>query len=107
MIYSGKYKVTSPFGQRILNGQLDDHKGIDVVGITNKTITAVASGVVGASTIITDRKNRAMAFINNDITKALLMILALLVIVQSVLLIRTNRKRQWQKYSEENDPGQK
>ena len=58
MIYSGKYKVTSPFGQRILNGQPDDHKGIDVVGITNKTITAVASGVVGASTIITDRKNR-------------------------------------------------
>lgn len=57
--------------------------------------------------VITDRYNRAMAFINNDITKALLLILALLVIVQSVLLIRTNRKRQWQKYSEENDPGQK
>lgn len=58
MIYSGIYKVTSPFGQRILNGQTDDHKGIDVVGITNKTITAVAPGVVGASTIITDRSNR-------------------------------------------------
>ena len=58
MIYSGVYKVTSPFGQRILNGQPDDHKGIDVVGITNKTITAAAPGVVGASTIITDRKNR-------------------------------------------------
>lgn len=58
MIYSGIYKVTSPFGQRILNGQPDDHRGIDVVGITNKTVTAVASGVVGASTIITDRKNR-------------------------------------------------
>ena len=58
MIYSGIYRVTSPFGQRILNGQPDDHKGIDVVGITNKTITAVASGVVGASTIITDRSNR-------------------------------------------------
>ena len=57
--------------------------------------------------VITDRYNRAMAFINNDITKALLLILALLVIVQSILLIRTNRKRQWQKYSEENDPGQK
>ena len=57
MIYSGKYKVTSPFGDRILNGVPDDHRGIDVVGITNKTITAVASGVVGASQIITDRKN--------------------------------------------------
>ena len=57
--------------------------------------------------VITDRYNRAMAFINNDITKALLLILVVLVIVQSILLIRTNRKRQWQKYSEENDPGQK
>ena len=57
--------------------------------------------------VITDRYNRAMAFINNDITKALLLILALLVIVQSILLIRTNRKRQWQKYSEENNPVQK
>ena len=57
--------------------------------------------------VITDRYNRAMAFINNDITKALLLILAVLVIVQSILLIRTNRKRQWQKYSRENDPGQK
>ena len=55
---------------------------------------------------ITDRYNRAMAFINNDITKALLLILAVLVIVQSILLIRTNRTRQWQKYSEGNDPGQ-
>lgn len=57
MIYSGIYKVTSPFGQRILNGQSDDHRGIDVVGITNKTVTSVASGVVGASTMITDRNN--------------------------------------------------
>ena len=58
MIYSGRYKVTSPFGVRILNGVKDDHRGIDVVGITNKTVTAVRSGVVGASTIITDRSNR-------------------------------------------------
>lgn len=45
--------------------------------------------------VITDRYNRAMAFINNDITKALLFVLAVLVIVESVLLIRINRKRQW------------
>lgn len=57
MIYSGKYKVTSPFGARILNGEPDDHRGIDVVGITNKTVTAVRPGVVGASTMITDRRN--------------------------------------------------
>ncbi|MBO5127288.1 MAG: M23 family metallopeptidase [Clostridia bacterium] len=37
MIYSGKYRVTSPFGRRVLNGKPDDHKGIDVVGITDKS----------------------------------------------------------------------
>lgn len=57
--------------------------------------------------VITDRYNRAMAFINNDITKTLLLIFAVLVIVQAILLIRTNRKHQWQKYNEENDPEQK
>ena len=57
--------------------------------------------------VITDRFNRAMAFINNDITKGLLLVLAVLVIVQSILLIRADRKRQWKKYSEENDPDRK
>lgn len=29
MIYNGKFKVTSPFGPRTLNGAADDHRGID------------------------------------------------------------------------------
>lgn len=58
MIYSGIYKVISPFGMRMLNGQPDNHKGIDVVGVTNKYVCAVVSGTVGASTIIVDRRNR-------------------------------------------------
>ncbi|MBE6565229.1 MAG: hypothetical protein E7655_08160 [Ruminococcaceae bacterium] len=41
---------------------------------------------------ITDQFNRPMAFINNDITKALLFLLSLLAIVQSVYMIRQNRK---------------
>ena len=49
--------------------------------------------------LITDRYNRAMAFINNDITKGLMMVLAVLVIVESVLLIRNNRKRQWDSFN--------
>lgn len=57
MIYNGKFKVTSPFGTRVLNGQRDEHKGIDVVGVTDKYVCAVAPGVVGASTIITDKNN--------------------------------------------------
>ena len=58
MIYSGKYRVTSPFGRRVLNGKPDDHKGIDVVGLSDKHICAVVSGVVAASTIILDRSDR-------------------------------------------------
>ncbi len=58
MIYSGKFKVTSPFGWRTLTGQPDDHKGIDVVGITDKHVCAVVGGRVAASTIITDKSDR-------------------------------------------------
>lgn len=56
--------------------------------------------------VITDRYNRAMAFINNDITKSLLLVLAILVIAQSVLLIRVNRKRQWDNSRDESDSDQ-
>jgi len=58
MIYSGKFKVTSPFGWRTLNGAADDHKGIDVVGITDKHICAVVGGRVVSSKIVTDKSNR-------------------------------------------------
>lgn len=57
MIYSGKFKVSSPFGTRTLNGEREFHAGIDVVGLTDKYVCAVAPGVVGASTIIFDRSN--------------------------------------------------
>ena len=58
MIYSGKFKVTSPFGWRTLNGVPDDHKGIDVVGITDKHVCAVVGGRVVSSTMITDKSDR-------------------------------------------------
>ena len=57
MIYSGKFKVTSPFGMRVLNGEREDHRGIDVVGLGDKHICAVAGGTVVSSAIITDRSN--------------------------------------------------
>lgn len=31
MIYNGKFKVTSPFGSRNLNGKIDNHKGIKTI----------------------------------------------------------------------------
>ena len=52
--------------------------------------------------VITDRYNRAMAFINNDITKGILFVLVILVIVESVLLIRINRKKQWDDWNNQN-----
>ena len=52
MIYIGKFKVTSPFGWRMLNGVRDNHKGIDVVGIEDKNIRAVVAGTVGRSTML-------------------------------------------------------
>ena len=58
MIYPGKFSVTSPFGLRWMGGATGNHKGIDVVGVDDKHVCAVRSGVVGASQIITDKANR-------------------------------------------------
>ena len=41
MIYSGRFRVTSPYGQRILNGTAENHRGIDVVGILGEEITLI------------------------------------------------------------------
>lgn len=57
MIYSGKFKVTSPFGWRTIRGKREDHKGIDVVGLEDKHVCAVVGGTVAVSTIITDKSN--------------------------------------------------
>ncbi len=58
MIYSGKFRVTSPFGQRVLNGKPDDHRGMDVVGITDKHVCAVVGGRVVSSMMVTDKSDR-------------------------------------------------
>ncbi len=58
MIYSGIYRVTSPFGQRILNGIREIHNGVDVVGLDSKYVCAVAGGRVATSVMITDKSNR-------------------------------------------------
>ena len=59
MIYSGKFKVTSPFGRRILNGKADNHPGIDVVGLDSKYVCAVVPGVVVISQIVKDKADRS------------------------------------------------
>ena len=47
MIYSGRFSVTSPYGQRWLNGASENHKGIDVVGIEEKiTVKALNTEIL-------------------------------------------------------------
>lgn len=53
----GKFRLTSPYGARILNGVAENHGGVDLVGISGKNIVAVCSGTVAASNMITDKTN--------------------------------------------------
>ena len=52
----------------------------------------IALGIVLLTLLITDRFNRAMNFINNDITKFMLMVFCLLVITESVIYSYRQRK---------------
>ena len=44
--FKGKFKITSPRGQRILRGKSQYHKGIDIVGLEDTNIYAIADGKV-------------------------------------------------------------
>lgn len=44
--FKGKFKITSPRGYRVLNGKTDYHKGIDMVGLEDINVYAVADGKV-------------------------------------------------------------
>ena len=50
--FTGKVEMTSAFGQRMLNGQSDYHKGVDLVGADDITVRAPCDGVIGQSTMI-------------------------------------------------------
>lgn len=53
------YRVTSPFGNRTLNGVAAMHNGIDLVSMGSWDIAAVSAGQVVVSQIVTDKANRA------------------------------------------------
>lgn len=57
MIYKGKYKISSPYGDRKLNGIVSFHKGVDFVGLESKEIISPVKGIVKSSAIITDKSN--------------------------------------------------
>lgn len=47
--FKGKYRVTSPRGNRNLFGKTEFHKGIDLVGIDDTTVYAIADGTISAT----------------------------------------------------------
>ena len=44
--FKGKFKVTSPRGNRVLGGKAEFHKGIDLVGLDDTTVYSVSDGTV-------------------------------------------------------------
>lgn len=56
--FKGKFKLTSPYGTRTLNGKTSMHNGVDLVALEDKTVYAPCDGVIGTSTIITNKSNK-------------------------------------------------
>lgn len=56
--FKGKFRVTSPYGNRTLNGSTTTHNGIDLVALEDTAVYAPCDGVIGASTIITNKSDR-------------------------------------------------
>ena len=54
---SYKYRMTSPYGQRVLNGKTETHNGVDLVGTGSTAVCSVCDGVVVQSRIVTDKTN--------------------------------------------------
>ncbi len=54
---SDSVRVTSPYGNRTLNGEKQFHGGYDMVGVGSDHICAVVGGTVVHSRIITDKSN--------------------------------------------------
>ena len=44
--FKGKFRLTSPRGDRVLNGVKGYHHGIDLVGIDDTTVYSIADGKV-------------------------------------------------------------
>jgi murein DD-endopeptidase MepM/ murein hydrolase activator NlpD len=50
-------RVTSPYGNRVLFGKNEFHKGIDLVSEGVKTVVSIGDGIVASSTIVIDKSN--------------------------------------------------
>lgn len=50
-------KLTSPYGERVLNGIKEFHHGYDLVGIGSDVVVSITYGVCVESRIVTDKNN--------------------------------------------------
>lgn len=57
----GSVELTSHYGWRTLNGEPDNHKGIDLVG-TDKTLVAPCDGTIGVSTMLDKRWDKTLTW---------------------------------------------
>ena len=53
----GKFRVTSRYGMRVLNGTQQFHSGLDLVGESSKKLIAICDGEITQSRIVTDKSN--------------------------------------------------
>lgn len=58
---TGTVRVSSPFGQRTLNGKREEHAGLDLVG-TDKTLVAPVDGVVAVSTMLDEATDTTLTW---------------------------------------------
>ena len=50
-------KLTSPYGERTLNGRKEFHSGYDLVGVDSWEVTAAEGGTVVRARMVTDKSN--------------------------------------------------
>ena len=53
----GKFRVTSKYGMRVLNGTQQFHSGLDLVGESSKKLIAVCDGEITQSRIVLDKND--------------------------------------------------
>lgn len=56
--FEGKNRITSAYGDRVLNGAPDFHPGLDVVGVDSGIVRAPCDAIIGTSAIVTDHADR-------------------------------------------------
>ena len=60
--YKGRVRLSSPYGNRVLNGEPGWHAGVDLVGLDDKTIRAPCDATVGVSTMLDQATDKTLTW---------------------------------------------